>query len=178
MNTFETICSRKSVRTYTGEILSEDELSAILKAAYASPVGMGRYEDVHLTVITKKELLEKINTAGAKMFGKPDANVLYGAPLLLLISVKLPEAEGMRNVSYSNAAIIAQNIALAATELGVGACHIWGAVIALGGCPEILKELSLPEGFAPSCAVALGKTDETYTLREIPENRIKTSVID
>lgn len=178
MNTFETICSRKSVRAYTGESISEEELSVVLKAANAAPVGMGRYEDVHLTVITNKKLLEKINAAGAKMFGKPDANVLYDAPTLILISAKLPEAEGMRNVSYSNAAIIAQNIALAATDLGIGACHIWGATIALGGCPDVSAQLSLPEGFTPCCAVALGKTDEEYTLRTIPNNRIATAFID
>lgn len=178
MNTLEAIYSRKSIRTYTGESISEEELSAVLKAANAAPIGMGRYEDVHLTVISNRELLNKINTAGAKMFGKPEANVLYGAPMLLLISAKLPEAEGMRNVAYSNAAIIAQNTALAATELKIGVCHIWGATIALSACPEILKELNLPAGFTPCCAVTLGKTDETYSPRQIPEDRIETNIID
>lgn len=178
MNTSDTICKRKSIRSYTGELISEEELSVILKAANAAPVGMGRYEDVHLTVIKNKELLEKINNAGAEMFGKPGADVLYGAPMLLLISARLPEAEGMRNVSYSNAAIIAQNAALAATELGVGVCHIWGATMAITSHPDILKDLTLPEGFSPCCALTLGKTDEKYTAREIPENRIETNVID
>lgn len=102
---------------------------------------------------------------------------LYNAPMLVLVSAKLPDAEGMRNVSYSNAAIIVQNMALAATELGVGVCHIWGATMATLNAPEILKELNLPEGFTPCCAVTLGKTDYVYEQREIPMDRIAMNII-
>ena len=44
MNTMETICSRKTIRSYTGENITADELNVILKAANASPVGMGQYD--------------------------------------------------------------------------------------------------------------------------------------
>lgn len=174
----ETICARKSVRTYTGEPITADELNIILKAANAAPVGMGQYDAVHLTVITNKEMLGKIDAAGAAMFGKPDIHPLYNAPMLIMVSAKMPAAEGMRNVSYSNAAIIVQNMALAATEIGVGACHIWGATMAVANSPEILKGLNLPEGFVPCCAVSLGKTDYVYEEREIPMDRITTNAIE
>ena len=72
MNTMETICKRKSVRNYTGENITNEELSTILKAANASPVGMGQFDSLHLTVITNKELLNKIEKVTAAMFGKPD----------------------------------------------------------------------------------------------------------
>lgn len=176
MNTMDTICKRRSVRSYTGEQITEEQLDTVLKAANAAPVGMGRYEDVHLTVITDKELLGRIDAAGAAMFGKPDMHPLYGAPTLIMISVKMPP-EAMRNVAYSNAAIIAQNMALAATELGVGVCHIWGATMATLNAPDILKELHLPEGFLPSCAVTLGKTECVYDQRDIPSDRIAVNVI-
>lgn len=177
MNTMETICSRKSVRTYTGEQITEEQLSAILKAANAAPVGMGQYGDVHLTVVTNAELLGRIDAAGTAMVGKPDAHPLYGAPMLILVSAKKPSVKAMENVAYSNAAIIVQNMALAATELGVGVCHIWGAITAILNAPDILKELNLPEGFIPCCAVTLGKTDYTYEEREIPIDRIAANTI-
>ena len=173
----EVICSRKSVRTYTGENITEEELSTILKAANAAPVGMGQYENVHLTVITNSELLAKIDAAGAKIFGKPDMHPLYNAPMLIMISAKMMPDDTMKNVTYSNAAIIAQNMALAATEIAVGVCHIWGATMAIANDEEILKELNLPEGFVPCCAVSLGKTDYRYEKREIPFNRIETNII-
>lgn len=125
MDTMETICSRKTIRSYTGEAITADELNVILKAANAAPVGMGQYESLHLTIITDTDLLNKIDTAGAVMFGQPDMHPLYGVPTLVLISSKKPDPM-MENVVFSNAAIVAHNMALAATDLGVGSCYIWG----------------------------------------------------
>ena len=49
---------------------------------------------------------------------------------------------------------------------------------ALNTKPELLRELDLPEGYTPCCAVAPGKTDEVYSLREIPEDRIRVRTIE
>lgn len=177
MNTLEAICSRKSIRSYTGESITNEELNTILKAANTSPVGMGQFESLHLTVISNKELLGKIEATTAEMFGKPDMNPLYGAPTLILVSSKKP-APMMENVAYSNAAIMVHNMALAATELGIGSCYIWGATAALSRNAEILAKLNLPEDFIPCCAIALGKTDCTYEVRDIPENKIAKTIIE
>lgn len=83
----------------------------------------------------------------------------------------------LNNVNYSNAATLVQNMALTATELGVGACHIWGAVAILGNDKELAKELGVTDGFIPCCAIALGQFDGKYEIREIPRNRIKTEYI-
>lgn len=40
--------TRKSVRSYTGEKISEETLDAILEAGQASPVGMAYYDKVHM----------------------------------------------------------------------------------------------------------------------------------
>lgn len=177
MNTMETICSRKSVRSYTGENITAEELSTILKAANASPVGMGQFDSLHLTVITNKALLDKIETAAAAMFGKPDMHPLYSAPTLILISSRKP-APMMENVAFSNAAIMVHNMALAATELGVGSCYIWGAIAAILRAEDILAELKLPEEFIPCCAISLGKTDESYEMRNIPVDKIAKTIIE
>lgn len=177
MNTYETICSRKSIRSYTGENITPEELQKILKAANASPVGMGQYENLHLTIVTNLELLQKIDQAGAAMFGKPDMHPLYGAPLLILISSRTP-AKMMENVTFSNAAIIAHNMVLEATELGIGTCYIWGAIAAIATSKDIVNELNIPEDFLPCCAIALGKTDYKYELRDIPSDRIAQNTIE
>ena len=110
------------------------------------------------------------------MFGKPDMHPLYGAPTLILVSSRKP-APMMENVAYSNAAIMAHNMALAATELGVGTCYIWGATAAMSRNPEVLSELKLPEGFVPCCAISLGKTNDTYEMRDIPVDKILQTII-
>ncbi len=176
MNTFDTLFSRKSVRSYTGEQITAEELEVILKSAYAAPIGMGKYEDMHLTIIQSPELLDKIDAAAAAMFNNPNAHPLYNAPTLILVSSKTP-APAMENIAFSNAAIVAHNMVLAATELGLGACYIWGATGALSKKPDLVAELNLPENFIPCCAVSLGKTDETYSVREIPLNRITKNAI-
>jgi len=174
MNTLESIFSRKSVRSFTGKP-TEDELKTILKAAYASPIGRAKYENVHLTVITNQELLDKIDTNAAAFFRNPEIHPMYNAHVYIVVSAKL--ANPADNVGYSNCATIVENMALAAVELGLGACHIWGATAALSHNEELLKQLNLPEGFTPCCGIILGKTEEVYTEREIPENRIQTAYI-
>ncbi len=175
MNTVEAIFSRKSVRSFCGS-LEKEELDTVLKAAYASPIGRAQYQTVHLSVISNKKLLKRINESAKEFFGNPSINPLYDAPVYILVSAKLASPED--NVGFSNCATIVENMALAATELGIGACHIWGATIALSQKEEILKELSLPEGFTPCCGIILGKTEEIYTQREIPEQRIVTDYIE
>lgn len=175
MNTLDAIFSRKSIRSYTGEMISEEELKTILKAAYAAPCGMGKYDSLRINVITDKELLAEIDEAAAKLFGKPGIHPLYGAPCLILVSTAVDtEAFMPVNISASNAACVVESMAFAATELNLGNVLIWGAVHAIDESPEIQAKLSIPEGFRPSCGLAIGKMEGSFELREIPENRIET----
>ena len=177
MNTLEAITARTSIRSYTGQPITDEQLETVLLAAQAAPIGMGRYEDMHLTVITQPELLGEIDAAGAAMFGKPDMHPLYGAPTLVLVSTVVPDDAGGANVAYSNAAVVVQNMALAAVELGVGAVHIWGAIRALVADEELVAQLGLPAGMTPCCAIALGCSEQAYEPRDIPADRIARDLI-
>jgi len=175
MNTLDAIFSRRSIRTFTGNI-TEEELRTVLKAAYAAPVGRAMYENVHLTVITNRELLDKIDSNAASLFYNPEKpHPLFNAPAYILVSAKLSGSND--NVAFSNCACIVQNMVLAAVELGLGVCHIWGATAALNQNAELLKELNLPEGFTPCCGIVVGQTAEVYTKRDIPDGRIQTDFI-
>lgn len=174
MNTLDAIFARKSVRSFCGAP-SAEELNTVLKAAYAAPVGRAMYETIHLTVVTNAELISKINEAARAFFNNPAANPMYDAPVYILVSSKLSGTND--NVPYSNCATIVENMVLASVELGLGACHIWGATAALSMNEALVKELHLPEGFSPCCGMILGQTAETYTAREIPEGRIATAFI-
>lgn len=169
----EVLKKRRSIRSYTGEPITEEELKEILEAAYAAPVGRGQYGSLNLTVITDQDYLGRWKDHMAAATGNPAVNPFYGAPTVILVSSSVaPGPAG--NINYSNAAIVVHNMALAAVELGIGACHLWGAVMALNGNAALVRELNLPEGMVPCCAISLGCTDQTYEVREIPENRIKT----
>ena len=173
MQTFENLYSRRSVRSYTGEGPGEAQLAEILKSAYAAPVGKAQYQSLHLTVIENKDYLSRWEAAVGEATGNPDTHPFYGAPVMVLVSSVVPAAP-LDNVAYSNAAILAEHMSLAAVELGLGSCLIWGAVRVLNTRPDLLAELPVPAGMKPCCGVIVGKTDVEYTLREVAENRIKT----
>ncbi len=164
--------SRRSIRSFTGEAASEKSLKKILHAANASPVGLAKYETLHLTVVKNKELLCELEQNTAKAFNAENRSFLYGAPELVIVSSTATD-----NVGYSNAAIVAHNMALAAVDEGVGVCHIWGCIMALTANKQLCAKLGIPEGFTPACAVAIGKTADSYIEREIPENRIGLNII-
>ena len=171
MNTFENLYSRRSIRNFNGKNISDEQLKEILKTAYAAPIGRAKYESVMLTVISNREFLDKWEKTVAIAFNNPDMHPFYNAPLVILVSSQMPDPN-MYNVNYSNCAIVVQNMAIGATEMGIGACHIWGAVRGLND--ELIKELNIPQDFVPCCAIALGQMDEEYTLREVIDNRINT----
>lgn len=175
MNTFENLYSRRTIRSYNGRAISAEQEAEILKAAQAAPIGRRRYDSLAITVISNPELLAKWEGRVSELNSEPDSHPFYGAPTVILVSSEImpPPSD---NVNYSNAAIVVQNMAIAATELGIGACHIWGAVRSLQQSPELIKELGIPEGMLPCCALALGQTDEKYSLRDT-ETRIKTNFI-
>ena len=164
MNVLDAIVSRKSIRAYTGEQIAEEELQAILKAAYAAAVGMAKYDTLHLTVIQDPALLAEIDRNAADFFNNPDAHPLYGAPTLIVVST----CEN-GNVPSANVAMLVHSMALEAVELGIGHVDIYGATAGLAMNPDLVAKLGLPEGFVPTGSIALGKTDETYVPREIPE---------
>lgn len=175
METLQAINTRKSTRSYTGA-LSDEALQTVLMAAQAAPIGMGQYEKMHMTVIKDQALLNDIDSAAGKFFGDPDRHPLYGAPCLILISTPVPDpAAG--NVSYSNAAIMTENMSLAATDIGLGSCLIWGAVAALNQTPALVAKLSLPEGHTVCCGIAIGETEDALAEREIPTDRISVSYL-
>ena len=164
---------RKSVRSYTGEPATPEQLEAVLTAAYEAPIGMGKYDSIHLTVVTRRSLLDAIDAAAARLFGNPELHPLYGAPTLVVVS-----SSGEGNVASANVAAIIQNMSLAAVEQDLGSCYIYGAIRALVQDPALLSELGLPEGFTPLGSIVLGQTEEGYAPREIPaEHRFAQNVV-
>lgn len=166
--------TRKSIRSYTGEPISKEQLDNILTAAYEAPIGMGKYDSIHLTVVTNKNLLSEIDQNAANFIGNPSAHPLYGAPTLIVVSSK-----DQGNVASANVGIIIQNMSLAAVDEGVGHCDIYGATVALTQNKELLSKLNLPEGYMPLGSIALGLSDEKYGKREIPaEHKYGMNEID
>ena len=86
MELYKALNIRKSIRSYTGEGITDAQLERILTAAYEAPIGMKRYDSIHLTVITNPKLLHEIDANAAAASGDPSRHPLYGAPMMILVS--------------------------------------------------------------------------------------------
>lgn len=93
----KTIKSRRSVRAYTEQQISQEDLSTILEAATYAPSGMN-YQTWHFTAIQDAAILEELNEKIKGAFAKSDEPRLqerghsrtyccyYHAPTLVIVS--------------------------------------------------------------------------------------------
>lgn len=165
---------RRSIRSYTGKSISEEALDHILTAANEAPIGMGKYDSIHLTLISNPQLLNEIDHEAAVFFGDEKLHPLYGAPLLVVVS-----SNDQGNVASANVGIVLENMALAAVNENVGHCDIYGAIGALNQHPDLVKKLDLPDGFTALGGIVLGVSDEAYEKREIgADHRFAVNRVD
>ena len=156
----DVIMTRTSIRSFTGEAVSKDQLETILKAGMAAPTAMNG-QPWRFVVVTDQDKIketfgagprsEMFTTAGAVIvvcgqtssmgnpFGQPDG----------------PEVEMPNMFWYEDCSAAAENILLAAHALGLGA--VWTA-----GYPAeeriapIAAALGLPDNVKALCTIPVG----------------------
>lgn len=150
MNTIDSILSRKSIRKFTEQTVSDEQLNTILKAGMAGPSAVNARPWSFL-VVRDKETLNKMADGNGRA-----ANPLRGAAVGILVCGDL-ERVFSRAPEYwvIDGAIAAQNMILAAHELGIGS--VW-----LGTWPQQEKMeaqqalFSLPASVVPHSIIAFG----------------------
>ena len=174
MEALEAITKRTSTRKFTEVQISEDNLQTILKAGMAAPVGSGLYDSLHITIIQDMEILNAIGDAVTEMvskkFGKQmDKN--FGAPTMIVVSSKPAAFPG---VEYANAACVIENMAIAATSLGIDNVVWAGPTAIISKDTEIRSAVNIPDGFNPVLCLSLGYGAEENAPKkhEIASNRI------
>lgn len=175
MELMKAMAMRKSTRNYKSKQIDDESLNIILNAGCAAPVGRGAYDTVHLTVIQNPDLLNRIAKTTVDLFKRPNFNPLYGAPTLVVISGKPNDT--FPNGEIANGACINENMALAATNIGIGSVYLWGILSAFNADKELLKALNLPDGFIPVSSIALGYPTEPLTIEKELKQTIKINTI-
>ena len=161
---FETINSRRSVRSYKNEQLKDEEIEKILNAGIMAPTARGE-QPWYFTVVQNKELLKEINDLALENMAKSEdellqaiaksgRNILHNAPTVLVVSGR---EDGDYSQTDCSAAI--ENMLLAAEGLDIGSCWI-GLIKAYFQNEESKVKLQIPEGYAPIYGVTLGYKDE------------------
>jgi len=161
---FETINSRRSVRSYKKEQLNDDEIKKILNAGIMAPTARGE-QPWFFTVVQNKELLKEINDVAVEnmllsgdefleAIAKSGRNILHNAPTILVVSGRDDD-----DYSQTDCSAAIENILLAAEGLDIGSCWI-GLIKAYFQSPESKGKLEIPEGYSPIYGVTLGYKDE------------------
>jgi len=149
--TLATIYERKSVRSFTGEPVSREMLTELVKAGMAAPTARNR-QPWQFVVISEKpamlSLAEKLPYA--KMLASTGAAIVVCGDLEI---ARAGDTEGMWMLDCSAAT---QNILLAAESMGLGA--VWTAAFPYADRIAAVNEvIKLPEYVVPLCVIPVGR---------------------
>ncbi|MFC1860056.1 nitroreductase family protein [Chloroflexota bacterium] len=146
MDAMEAILTRRSIRKYTNQPVSDEVLKELLEAAMYAP-SASNCQPWHFVVIKNRDILNEIPGF------HPYSQMLKDAPLAILVCCDQGLQMGGYGVQDCSAAT--QNILLAAHAKGLGA--VW-----LGLYPTertvnpIKKLLNLPEQIIPVSLISIG----------------------
>ena len=161
----ENIHNRKSVRQFTSEPISDENIETMLRAAMAAPTAVN-YQPWRFVVVTERERLD----AMAEIL--PYAKMLKQAPLAIVVCGETAWFEGKENPYWQqDCSAATQNILLTAEALGLGA--VWTGVYPNMELAGPLGEfLGLPADVQPLCTIPIGHHDGSTQPRDKwkPEN--------
>lgn len=154
MELMQAIEKRRSTRDFSSKQVGEEDLKKILLAGCAAPVGNGEYNSIKLTVVRNADILKRMSSATAKVYGDSRFDPFYGAPTVVVVS-GIPKASAP-GLDYANAACVIENMLLSATELNVQSVYLYGFLVAFAEDKALLKELGIEGLYKPLSGVALG----------------------
>lgn len=161
----EVLQKRISTRAFLNKTIDENLLREIVTAALYAPVGLKKYSEMLITVVTDKRILTEIDETCRRI---PDVSPLHGAPALIIVSAST-EDEDLRN---QNAACMVENMLLAATNLNLAGLYIKCICPPLRRNQDLKKSLHIPSGFVPLASAAIGYPVTDTELRESPQNNV------
>jgi nitroreductase len=141
-STLEDLKTRRSIRSYKPEQISEEQLDQILEAGTWAPTGGGSQSPV-IVAVQNKEVIEKLQKLNAEVLKNPEAKPFYGAPTVLAVLV-----DKTKPTPVEDGSLVLGNLQNAAWAVGVDSCWIHRAkeVFESEGGKELLKEWKLDSG--------------------------------
>ena len=147
MNTMDVILSRRSIRKYTDQQVSDEDINELLKAGMAAP-SANNCQPWHFVVINDHQVMDRIPAF------HPYSKMLKSASAAILVCIdkNLENADGY---GIQDCSAATQNILLAAHANGLGA--VW-----LGIYPRevriegVKKLLGIPRGIMPLSLISIG----------------------
>jgi nitroreductase len=148
MDVIDAIRGRRSIRKFQDTVVREEKLDLLIECAIWSP-NAGNEQAWQFAVITSPEV--------KKMLLKFAPGIFTNPPAIILICAREERTDFESRLAYmADCAIAAQNIMLAAYNLGIGSCPIFS--YSKTAWKEIL---GIPGGIEPYIAITLGYPAES-----------------
>ena len=161
MDMLEIMRSRRSVRRYTDEKLSDEQLKKIVSGALLAPSGHSKYP-CEFIVVKNRETLEKMSHCR-----KSVAKMLEGAAAAIVVVADKDKSDTF----VEDSCVAMMSMELVATSLGVGNC--WIQVRNREAEDDTPSEnylrgiLNFPENFACQAILSLGYPAKPPRAREL-----------
>lgn len=145
------IYNRKSIRKYTNEQVSDDQVKDLLKAAMAAP-SAGNAQPWDFIVVRNKDTFEEIMNISK-----------YSTPLktasVAIIVCGNKDKEKFPGYWVQDCSAATENILLRSEEIGLGG--VWLGIYPEEGRVKGLKKIfNLPETITPLAVISIGYPDE------------------
>ena len=155
--TLNTLLTRRSCRNFKPDMITEEELQAVIEAGTYAPSGKGMQAGM-IIAVTNKQIRDMISTVNCKIGGWADGfDPFYGAPVILIVL-----ADKTVPTHVCDGSLVAGNMLNAAASLGLGSIRINRAKQEFDSDfgKSILKELGIEGEWEGIGHVALGYADE------------------
>ncbi len=149
----EAIRTRRSIRRYTSEQVSEELLHAVLEAGTYAATGHNS-QDPLIVAVQNQEINGRLRKMNAEIMGT-GGDPYYGAPTIVLVFIPKPEDNPN---SIQDGSLVLGNMMLAAHSVGLASCWI-NRELEMFATPEgekLKRELGVPEEYMGIGALALG----------------------
>ncbi|BCN30932.1 nitroreductase family protein [Anaeromicropila herbilytica] len=152
------IKTRRSIRKFTSEPISESMLNTVLQSGMYAPSAKGKCP-CHFVVIQNRDMLMELSESNY------NASMLGGAACGIVVCGD-KNIEGIKEFIYADCAAAVQNMLLSIHGLGLGG--VWCGVRANSDWHKlIVNKLNLPLKVDPFAIIAFGHPDEERVSREL-----------
>ncbi len=169
LNALEAIMTRRSVRDFTQEAVSQEQITVLLKAAMAAPSAHNK-QPWEFVVVTDRKVLSTVSKLNRY------ATMAKNAPLGILTCMDL-NAEKNAGYAMQSVSAATQNLLLAAHATGLGA--VWTGIMPTDQdlVEQWQKLYGLPENIIPMAFVIIGvpnsrpKPKDAYDANKVHQNK-------
>lgn len=159
MDAIEALLTRRSVRDYTEQPLTEDQIEILLKVMIAAP-SAGNRQPWRIYVVREQALKSQLAR------GALDQDFIASAPVVFVVC-RVPEESAARYrdrgrhlYSIQDTAAMTENLLVAAHAMGLGGCWV-GAF----DDRAIAQALACPKGVLPVAIIPIGYPLEPGQIR-------------